>query len=83
MRTILTLLLATTPLAVSAQAPSTDTMKRVVAQLSSDAFQGRAPGTAGEEKTVKLLVDEFSRLGLEPGNNGSWTQDVPLVEITT
>jgi len=83
MRTILTLLLATTPLAVSAQAPSTDTMKRVVAQLSSDAFEGRAPGTAGEEKTVKLLVDEFSRLGLKPGNNGSWTQDVPLVEITT
>lgn len=78
------LLAAAAPTAVVAQLqPSTDTMRRVVAQLSSDAFEGRAPGTAGEEKTVRLLVDEFTRLGLKPGNKGSWTQDVPLVEITT
>lgn len=85
MRILTALLLAAiAPTAVVAQVqPSTDTMRRVVAQLSSDAFEGRAPGTAGEEKTVRLLVDEFTRLGLKPGNKGSWTQDVPLVEITT
>ncbi|MHA6766625.1 M28 family peptidase [Sphingobium ummariense] len=63
-------------------APSVDTMKRLVKELSSDAFEGRAPGTAGEEKTLALLSAEFAKLGLKPGNNGSWFQDVPLVEIT-
>jgi Zn-dependent M28 family amino/carboxypeptidase len=62
--------------------PSVDTMKRLVQELSSDAYEGRAPGTAGEEKTLALLSAEFARLGLKPGNKGSWFQDVPLVEIT-
>ncbi|TNE28840.1 MAG: peptidase M28, partial [Alphaproteobacteria bacterium] len=58
------------------------TMKEVVETLSSDAFEGRMPGTAGEEKTVAYLTDRFKAAGLKPGNNGSWVQDVPLVEIT-
>jgi Zn-dependent M28 family amino/carboxypeptidase len=62
--------------------PPIETMKRVVQRLSSDEFEGRAPGTVGEEKTLALLVAEFERLGLKPGNNGSWFQDVPLVEIS-
>jgi len=61
---------------------SVDTMKRLVAELSSDAYEGRAPGTVGETKTLDLLVAEFSKLGLKPGNKGSWFQDVPLVELT-
>jgi len=61
---------------------SVDTMKRLVAELSSDAYEGRAPGTIGETKTLDLLVAEFSKLGLKPGNKGSWFQDVPLVELT-
>ena len=36
--------------------------------LSSDEFEGRAPGTKGEELTVKYLEDEFKKLGLQPGN---------------
>ncbi len=61
---------------------SEETMKRVTERLASDEFEGRAPGTAGEEKTVAYLIEEFEKAGLEPGNNGSWVQDVPLVEIT-
>ena len=61
--------------------PSIDTMKQLVQEMSSDAYEGRAPGSAGEEKTLALLVAEFSKLGLKPGNKGSWFQDVPLVEI--
>ena len=72
-----------TPRAGTAAAPSTDTMRRVVERLASDEFEGRAPGTAGEEKTLQLLVSEFTRIGLQPGNQGSFFQDVPLVEITT
>jgi Zn-dependent M28 family amino/carboxypeptidase len=62
--------------------PSTDTMKAVVREISSDAYEGRAPGSAGEEKTLAYLVAQFQKLGLKPGNKGSWFQDVPLVEIT-
>ena len=70
--------------ATGADAPqiSLPTLQRVTRQLSSDEFQGRAPGTEGEERTIALLSQEFERAGLRPGNNGSWTQDVPLVEIT-
>src|SRR3546814_20989763 len=38
--------------------------------------------TPGEEKTVSYLIRKFTEAGLQPGNNGNWTQDVPLVEIT-
>src|SRR3954469_7242732 len=49
-------------------------------QLASDDFQGRAPGTEGETRTVAWLTTQFRALGLEPGGeNGGWTQMVPLV----
>jgi Zn-dependent M28 family amino/carboxypeptidase len=57
-------------------------MKEATRILSSDAFEGRAPGTPGEEKTLAYLAQQFQRVGLKPGNNGSWFQEVPLVEIT-
>lgn len=68
----------------SANAPtlSLDTFQKVTEQLSSDAFEGRAPGTAGEEKTIALLQAEFQKAGLKPGHGDSWLQAVPLVEIT-
>jgi Zn-dependent M28 family amino/carboxypeptidase len=50
--------------------------------LSSDAFEGRAPGSPGEDKTVAYLTAQFERMGLKPGNNGSWTQVVPMTETT-
>ncbi len=57
------------------------TMKDVTRELSLDSYEGRAPGSAGEEKTVTYLIGKFKAAGLEPGNGTSWTQDVPLVEI--
>ncbi len=52
--------------------------------LASDAFEGRAPGTPGEEKTVAYLTEQFRQAGLQPGNpDGSYVQEVPLVGITT
>ena len=74
-------LAALLPLPAAAQV-SQETMRRDVETLSSDAFEGRAPGTAGETKTLDFLVKEFSRVGAKPGNNGSWFQTVPMVEIT-
>src|SRR3546814_19333495 len=56
--------------------------QEVTKELSSDAYEGRAPGTPGEEKTVAYITKKYEEAGLKPGNNGEWTQDVPLVEIT-
>ena len=49
--------------------------------LASDEFQGRRPGTAGEDRTVAYLIEQFKRLGLKPGNGKEYVQFVPLVEI--
>jgi Zn-dependent M28 family amino/carboxypeptidase len=52
--------------------------------LASDEFEGRAPGTRGEELTVNYLTEQFRALGLQPGNpDGTYVQYVPLVGITT
>ena len=51
--------------------------------LASDEFEGRAPGTKGDELTVDYLVEASKELGLQPGNpNGTYVQNVPLVGIT-
>lgn len=54
--------------------------------LSSDAFEGRAPNTPGEEKTVAYLVEQFKAAGLKPGGDvvdgkRQWTQAVPLARF--
>ena len=47
--------------------------------LASDEYLGRGPATAGEEKAVAYIADQFRAAGLQPGGpNGSWYQDVPL-----
>jgi Zn-dependent M28 family amino/carboxypeptidase len=51
--------------------------------LASDEFEGRAPGSRGEELTVRFLEEQFKKLGLEPGNpDGTYVQKVPLVGTT-
>jgi Zn-dependent M28 family amino/carboxypeptidase len=50
--------------------------------LGSDEFEGRAPSSDGEEKTVQYLKAEFEKVGALPGNGDSYFQEVPLVEIT-
>jgi Zn-dependent M28 family amino/carboxypeptidase len=50
--------------------------------LASDEFEGRAPGTKGEELSVKYITDQFKKVGLKPGNpDGTYTQEVPLAGI--
>jgi Zn-dependent M28 family amino/carboxypeptidase len=67
------------------QLPAIDTAALLAhtKQLSSDEFEGRGPGTKGEELTVNYLVDQFTKLALKPGNtDGTYVQKVPLVGIT-
>jgi Zn-dependent M28 family amino/carboxypeptidase len=52
-------------------------------KLSSDEFEGRAPGTKGEELSVNYIANQFKNVGLKPGNtDGTYFQKVPLVGIT-
>src|SRR6188508_653755 len=51
--------------------------------LSSDEYEGRKPGTKGEELSVKYIQEQFKQLNLKPGNpDGTYLQKVPLVGIT-
>ena len=61
---------------------SVGTLKEVTKTLSSDTFEGRAPTTAGEDKTVGYIAGRFAAAGLQPANKGSWFQDVPMVRMT-
>ncbi|MBK7902262.1 MAG: M20/M25/M40 family metallo-hydrolase [Proteobacteria bacterium] len=80
-------LLATALLAAStaahAQAPAFPeaAYRKHIEVLSSDAFEGRAPGTAGEQKTLAYLEQQFRAAGLKPGAGDSYLQPVPVVEI--
>jgi Zn-dependent M28 family amino/carboxypeptidase len=50
--------------------------------LSSDEYEGRAPGTKGEDLSVKYIEGQFKKLNLKPGNpDGTYVQKVPLVGI--
>jgi len=53
-----------------------------VKTLASDEFGGRGPSTPDEDKTVNYISNQFEQAGLEPANDGSWFQEVPLVSIT-
>jgi Zn-dependent M28 family amino/carboxypeptidase len=60
-----------------------EALLRHIKVLSSNKFEGRAPGTNGEELTVAYLETQFRDLGLQPGNpDGTFIQKVPLVGIT-
>jgi Zn-dependent M28 family amino/carboxypeptidase len=60
-------------------------LSQIVKTVSGDDFEGRAPATPAEAKTVDYLVAQFKAAGLAPGGdleNGrrGWTQSVPLVK---
>jgi len=55
----------------------------VVNTLASDEFEGRAPGSAGEDKSVEYIRAQYQRIGLAPGAaDGTYFQPVPMVETT-
>lgn len=65
-------------------APSADRILARTRVLASDEFEGRAPGTAGEDKTVAYLTAEFKKLGLQPGNpDGTYVQEVKTTGLTS
>jgi Zn-dependent M28 family amino/carboxypeptidase len=80
---LLLLSLGLTP-ALAADIPgggiSADNLSKHVEVLASDEFEGRAPATPGETKTIAYIADALKQAGVQPGGErGGWTQAVPLV----
>jgi Zn-dependent M28 family amino/carboxypeptidase len=59
-----------------------DEISNHIQVLAADSFEGRAPSSPGEERTIAYLEREFRALGLGPGDGDSYLQPVPLVSIT-
>ncbi|MDO9370750.1 MAG: M20/M25/M40 family metallo-hydrolase [Sphingopyxis sp.] len=73
-------LLAVPAAAQNSPAIDAANLTQTVRTLASDQFQGRAPGTIGEERTTGYLIGRLQAIGLEPaGVEGGWTQPVPLL----
>lgn len=71
------------PVAQAGQAITGDLILDHIKVLASDAFEGRLPGSVGEDKTVAYLTAQFKALGLAPGNpDGRYVQNVPMVGIS-
>jgi Zn-dependent M28 family amino/carboxypeptidase len=63
---------------------TSDQMLQHINRLASDGFEGRAPGTAGEDSSVAYISEQFKAIGLAPGNpDGTWIQPVSLVGYTS
>ncbi|MEM7053597.1 MAG: hypothetical protein AAF446_03510, partial [Pseudomonadota bacterium] len=60
----------------------TDRFMQEMSTLASNEFEGRAPGSAGEEMTLDFLVEKFAEVGLMPGYGDSYLQPVGMVELT-
>lgn len=74
--------LAPAPLTTHEFQPAIDAgdFEEMVRTLASDEFEGRAPGSPGEELTVNYIRAQMQRIGLQPGNGDSFFQEVPMVE---
>jgi len=81
------LLSLTVSSALAGTAPKFDPqhLSETVKTLSSDEFEGRAPASAGETRTVEYLSEQMRAAGLQPGGDlgpdgkRAWTQAVPLL----
>jgi hypothetical protein len=59
-------------------------MREIIAEISSDAYEGRGPASAGDKKAREYLVSRMQELGLEPGGaDGSFEQPFDLVGVNT
>jgi hypothetical protein len=72
------------PTAAAGEVITPDGLMSHIRVLSSDEFEGRGPGTRGEELSTGYITEQFKKVGAQPGNpDGSYFQKVPVVGITT
>ncbi|MDJ0699244.1 MAG: M28 family peptidase [Woeseiaceae bacterium] len=57
-------------------------MREIVREISHDRYEGRGPGSRGDEAARAYLVERLQALGLEPGAaDGGWEQHFDLVGL--
>jgi len=57
-------------------------LRQHISTLASDKFEGRFPGTIGEELTIEYLSETYEKLGLKPGNpDGKWIQKATMTGV--
>ena len=56
-----------------------DALEAHVAYLADDAREGRMAGQPGYDTAAKYVADQFAALGLTPGGEEGWYQQVPLI----
>lgn len=73
------------PVAEKASLQITDEyMRGIVVEISSDAYEGRGPGSQGDVKTRNYLADQMEKMGLQPGAaDGGWEQPFDLVGVNS
>ncbi len=62
---------------------SVGNLKRVVKEISDDSFMGRKPFTEGEKLSIEYLANELKKIGFEPAFDGSYFQEVPMIQISS
>jgi Zn-dependent M28 family amino/carboxypeptidase len=68
----------------AAQLITEDFMREIIVEISSDAYEGRGPSTAGDVKARNYLAGKMAELGIEPaGIDGTWEQPFDMVSVTT
>ena len=58
-------------------------IEKHIVELASDRYQGRMPMTPAENLTVDYIAGQMKEIGLEPANNGSYFQEVPLLAVNS
>lgn len=67
----------------AAQGITAESMREHVIELSSDKYEGRGPGSAGDRLAREYLVAQLQAIGLKPGAaDGGWQQRFELVGLT-
>lgn len=57
-------------------------IRATVAEIASDAYEGRGPGSAGDAKARAYLAKELAAMGYKPAAaDGSWEQPFALIGI--
>jgi Zn-dependent M28 family amino/carboxypeptidase len=74
-----------TPEAVAAsESISAEEIRAVIAEISSDAYEGRGPGSDGDRKTRAYLVKQLEAMGYKPAAaDGGWEQPFALIGINS
>lgn len=59
-----------------------EVLRAPIAELSDDSYEGRGPGTAGDEKARQYMIGQLEEIGFEPAAaDGSWEQYFDIVGV--